>query len=151
MDNSKVEELLQKSIAASNRTTAAVRAFVVFLFTQLAFLTIAGILWLIATANPLDPVIWLQWTSAIIWIGGVVLSSNAGWSELKDSEIPSDYVPQGTRAPSEANSSTSLKGTAKVTTQRVSPNLKLNAEGQVVCQECGNWELIEDGKCSACN
>lgn len=151
MDNSKLEELLQQSIAASNRTTHAVRAFVSFLFIQLAFGTITAILWVIAIANPLDPIFWLQWVAAILWILGVLLSSNAGWSELKASEMPSTYVPKVRQNSSSATATTAAKAKPSIPTESLPPSLKMNKDGRIVCQKCGNWELIENGKCSACD
>jgi hypothetical protein len=30
-------------------------------------------------------------------------------------------------------------------------NLKLDSNMRLVCKSCGNWELVENGRCTACN
>lgn len=94
MNNSDdITSLLRESIAASNRTTRAVRAFVRFLFIQLSFTTFAGALIYFGTSNVnvvqcatsgenCEPNVGLIVFGLLIWIVGVVWSSNAGWSEL---------------------------------------------------------------------
>jgi len=92
-------EDIHELIAAQNRTTHSVRAFVRFLFIQLTTLTLVAFIWNLASAR-VDPVACaqngehcspigaLQTLAVIIWIIGVVWSSSAGWSELEKSEIP---------------------------------------------------------------
>jgi uncharacterized membrane protein (DUF485 family) len=96
MANEAVEELLRQAIAASDRTTAAsnrttfaIRAFVLFLFLQLAFTTIAAFF------------IWLGYTSyngfgwvvvgIAIFVLGVIVSSTVGWWEIGMSGVGLDY------------------------------------------------------------
>jgi len=147
VDNSRVEEFLQKNIEASNRTTHAVRAFVSFVLIQLAFGTIAAILSLIATANSIT---WLIWVAVLIWVVGVFLSSNAAWGELNASEIPSSYVPSSGRSRA-SNSTAGVSSKATKDQDKVPRNLKLDSNMRLVCKTCGNWELIENGRCTACN
>lgn len=93
MDNSGLGELLQKNIEASNRTTHAVRALVLFLFIQLVGITIAFLLNSVATANydPVrcavsgngcEPLVGLQVVAFLVWLGAVIWSSNVGWKEI---------------------------------------------------------------------
>ena len=91
-------EDIHELIAAQNRTTHSVRAFVRFLFIQLTTLTLVAFIWNLASVS-VDPVACansgkhcnpvgaLQTLAVIIWIIGVVWSSISGWSELKKSEI----------------------------------------------------------------
>ena len=94
----KMNQDFQELIEAQNRTTHAVRAFVRFLFIQLTAITFAVFLWNVSTmsidltkcaeegtncsANG-----FFQTCAVLVWILGVVVSSNAGWGELKKSEI----------------------------------------------------------------
>lgn len=98
MENSKIEQLLSESIAASNRTTHAVRAFVRFLFIQLVGITAAFFLNSLATSNvdPVrcaysgencEPLFFVQFLAFAIWITAVIWSSTVGWRELELSEI----------------------------------------------------------------
>ena len=93
MDNKGLGELLQKNIEASNRTTHAVRALVLFLFIQLVGITIAFVLNSVATANydPVrcavsgngcEPLVGLQVVAFLVWLGAVIWSSNVGWNEI---------------------------------------------------------------------
>ena len=91
-------EDIHELIAAQNRTTHSVRAFVRFLFIQLSATSAAVVLWNLASdVDPIacaqygehcSPILALQAFAVIVWIIGVVWSSSAGWSELKKSEIP---------------------------------------------------------------
>ena len=85
-------------IAAQNKTTHAVRAFVRFLFIQLSGLTAAGLVWYISLlfidqgecinyGDKCDGNAFLQLLAIAIWIGTVIFSSNAAWSELGKSDI----------------------------------------------------------------
>lgn len=85
-------------IAAQNRTTHAVRAFVRFFFIQLTGITLAVFFWNLSTfsvdqqscfirgtnceGNP-----FLQLMAVAVWVAAVILSSRAGWSELEKSNI----------------------------------------------------------------
>jgi hypothetical protein len=93
MENKGLDELLQKNIEASNRTTHAVRALVLFLFIQLTGITIALVLNSIATANydPVrcassgsncEPMVWLQVVAFLVWVCAVIWSSSVGWTEI---------------------------------------------------------------------
>jgi hypothetical protein len=89
---------LDDVVAAQNRTTHAIRAFVRFLFIQLSSTTAAYFIYLQADsqAAKLECVrdgscgasIFLYFVALIVWLGGVVISSQAGWSELEKSEVP---------------------------------------------------------------
>jgi fatty acid desaturase len=90
MGKESVEELLKQSIAASDRTTAAsnrttraVRAFVRFLFIQLVAITIAIFLNTVATLDYQNPIVALQLVAFVVWLVGLIWSSYAGWSELE--------------------------------------------------------------------
>jgi hypothetical protein len=85
-------------IQAQNKTTHAVRAFVRFLFIQLSGLTLVFFTWNLSLMS-VDPNecarfgekcegnLFLQFLSIGIWIGTVILSSRAGWSELEKSDV----------------------------------------------------------------
>ena len=89
---------LERLIAAQNRTTHAVRAFVRFLFIQLTGITLAVLLWNLSLfsineqscllketnceGNP-----FLQLMAVAVYVTSVVLSSRAGWVELEKSNI----------------------------------------------------------------
>jgi len=79
--------LLRESIAASNRTTRAVRALVRFIFIQLSSTTLAGILVYFGAVNSEFSLLIL---GLIVWVVGVFWSSAAGWSELDKSD-PKSY------------------------------------------------------------
>jgi hypothetical protein len=80
MAKESVEELLKQAIAASNRTTFAVRAFVLFLFLQLTFTSIAAVfVWYGYSAyNGFGWVV----VGLVIFALGVIVSSVVGWSEI---------------------------------------------------------------------
>jgi hypothetical protein len=89
MENERIEELAGEIIEASNRTTRAIRAFVRFLFIQLATITAAVVLYVFALAiDPLQPPLGLILLALVVLVVGVIISSRAGWSELEASEIP---------------------------------------------------------------
>ena len=91
-----VEELLKQAIAASDRTTAAsnrttfaIRAFVLFLFLQLAFTTIAAFfVWL--GYNLYGGFGWVVIGFAIFAFG-VIISSIIGWTEIRMSGVGLEY------------------------------------------------------------
>jgi hypothetical protein len=96
--SSKTGKTLDELIRAQNRTTHAVRAFVRFLFIQLTGITLAFFLWNLSLAfvNSSDCIrsgencsgnVALQFLAVGVWIATVIVSSNAGWDELKKSEI----------------------------------------------------------------
>lgn len=93
-----LEDLLKQSIAAQNRTTHAVRAFVRFLFIQLSFTTLAGFVFGISNSS-VDPARCYAYGEScnnfvgiffalMIWFVGLAVSSYVGWSELRKSEVP---------------------------------------------------------------
>lgn len=90
-------------VKAIDRTTHAVRAFVLFLFYQLTALTAAlgtyGLARFIGNRNSecseqlraygaCSPNSFLLVVAFFIWVFGVIYSSNVGWSEIKKSAIP---------------------------------------------------------------
>ena len=95
----KLAKLLEKNIEASNRTTHAVRALVLFLFIQLSFLTAAAVLWQLGLAFPdenncsilgCEPNGVVTFLVVALVIAGVVISSMAGWEEIRKSNV--EYV-----------------------------------------------------------
>jgi hypothetical protein len=89
-------------IVAINRTTHAVRAFVLFLFYQLMATTVAFALYLLAgvvgnsnkecsnfsrEVGNCAPNAFLLSIAFFIWIAGVLYSSSIGWQEIKKSDI----------------------------------------------------------------
>lgn len=89
-------------IAAANRTTHAVRAFVLFLFYQLSAITTAAVLYILAIlmgnqSNECEPNLrqygacepqpFLLILALIVWISGVIYSSKVGWEEIRKSEV----------------------------------------------------------------
>jgi hypothetical protein len=75
---------LEDLVAAQNRTTHAVRAFVRFLFIQLSATTMAVFIYTFSSSN-----VFLRIIAIVVWLGGVAISSSAGWSELEASNLPS--------------------------------------------------------------
>lgn len=93
---------IEKIIQAQNRTTHAVRAFVLFLFYQLTAITLAFIVYSFAElqgnqsddCEPLlrqygacEPQPILVFLAFAIWVAGVIYSSRVGWREIQKSEI----------------------------------------------------------------
>jgi hypothetical protein len=89
---------IERLIEAQDRTTHAVRAFVRFLFIQLSGLTAAYVVWnwsmsfvdqqkCYSNGTNCGGNTFLQIFAILIWIVSVFLSSRAGWSELKKSEV----------------------------------------------------------------
>ena len=87
---------IDRLIAAQNRTTHAVRAFVRFLFIQLAGLTLTAIFWNISLASVderkcmeygdyCDGNPFFQLLAFSVLVGSVVWSSRVGWEELEKS------------------------------------------------------------------
>jgi hypothetical protein len=89
---------LDDILAAQNRTTHAVRAFVRFLFIQLSAITAGAVVLNFANeaATTYECIEYgncgasdgLSVVAVIIIIAGVVISSSVGWSELHKSDIP---------------------------------------------------------------
>jgi len=81
---SNLEESTRQILLAQDRTTHAVRAFVRFIFIQLTAITISGLVILFGSFAVNESVIVI---GVLIYIAGVIWSSNAGWSELEKSNI----------------------------------------------------------------
>lgn len=79
------KELLTETVAASNRTTHAVRAIVRFLFIQLAASTVAILILLLGSMTQNG---FLSALGLSVLVAGVIAASVAGWGELKKSEVP---------------------------------------------------------------
>ena len=82
---SNLDESTKQIILAQNRTTHAIRAVVRFLFIQLTAITLAFVIGGLGSALGNAFVIFI---AVVIYIIGIVWSSNAGWSELEKSNIP---------------------------------------------------------------
>ena len=142
---SEIEKLLQELIQASDRTTRAVRAFVRFLFIQLAATTAAAVIFLfgIITQDPVrcaffgdcQPNIFTTILAALVWVVGVIWSSIAGWGELGLSQKPHSGERSSGRPPY-PNGSSPLP---RSRTQRASCNEcgTTNKPGAVFCGICG--------------
>lgn len=98
---SDTDKLLAELIRATDRTTRAVRAFVRFLFIQLAAITLAIVVFQLGifTQDPSEcafgvcsPNGFTTTVAALIWIGGVIWSSIAGWGELELSKPESAEI-----------------------------------------------------------
>jgi ABC-type transport system involved in multi-copper enzyme maturation permease subunit len=87
MQKDSVEGLLREVIAASDRTTRAVRAFVIFLFLQLTFTTIAGLLFWVGSSTYLSYGVPMVVLALLIWFVGLILSITLGWIELSQSRF----------------------------------------------------------------
>jgi hypothetical protein len=136
----KLAKLLEKNIEASNRTTHAIRALVRFLFIQLSFLTAAFVLWQIGLAFPdenncsafgCEPNWFITLLVAGLVIAGVLISSNAGWSELELSNMPEEAVKKG--SPQPGSSVTLQNGT------KLCPNCKRRYKDATYCADCDVW------------
>jgi hypothetical protein len=82
---SNLDESTRQIILAQNRTTHAIRAVVRFLFIQLTAITLAFVIGGLGSALGNAFVIFI---AVVIYIVGIIWSSNAGWSELEKSNIP---------------------------------------------------------------
>jgi hypothetical protein len=97
-DTSSSGKTLDDLIRAQNRTTHAVRAFVRFLFIQLTGITFAVFLWNLSLAfidqqrcfangSNCTGNSFLQFLAAVVLIGSIIWSSQAGWEELGKSNV----------------------------------------------------------------
>ena len=94
----KAPATLDDVVAAQNRTTHAIRAFVRFLFIQLSATTFAYFIYAQGDSKAssrecvqygsCNTAIIFYIAAALIWIIGVIISSNVGWSELAKSDVP---------------------------------------------------------------
>jgi len=82
----KIEKLLKNVVNASNRTTRAVRAFVGFLLIQVAFGTIAGVLYFFSQIGD-ESRDWLVVFAAVLYLLGFVLANIFAWGEFSDSGV----------------------------------------------------------------
>ena len=85
-ENANVAELLRENIAASNRTTHAVRAIVRFVFLQLTFTTVSGLLIAIGAAINLNEV--FVPVSSLTLLGGSIFAGLTARRDLKKSAVP---------------------------------------------------------------
>jgi hypothetical protein len=143
MENSTLAALLQKNIDASNRTTHAVRALVLFLFIQLVGLTIAFVLNSLATASydPVrcavsgdgcEPIVGLQVLAFLVWVVAVIWSSNVGWREIG----LSNPIDQEVSAPAiNATGNESDQGTSSNT--QTCSHCGAEKWARQACYECG--------------
>lgn len=92
------DKAVRALIKSQNKTTHAVRAFVRFLFIQLSGLTAAAFVWFMSLlfvdpeqcfeyGEKCDGNTPLQFVAFGIWVGTVIYSSAAGWSELEKSDL----------------------------------------------------------------
>lgn len=79
------EEFFLESVAASNRTTHAVRAIVRFLFIQLAASTVAVAFIVLGSLSQSGG---FSLIGFLLLFAGIVWASIAGWSELEKSRVP---------------------------------------------------------------
>ncbi len=81
--------LLRESIAASNRTTRAVRAFVRFIFIQFFTGLAVAVLWSLAAAYEEGG---LMVVAFLVALGGLIWASIVGFEELAKSDPDSSLV-----------------------------------------------------------
>lgn len=94
----RVPATLDDVVAAQNRTTRAVRAFVRFLFIQLSAITLGATLIQFGIQEAATVACiqygrcgtsnFLSVAGVLTILAGIIWSSSAGWSELHKSEIP---------------------------------------------------------------
>lgn len=145
------QDLLVEVIAANNRTTRAVRAFVRFLFIQLTATTTAVFVWnlgnglqdasrcLVGVCPPSQPALFL---AGLIWLVGVIWSSIAGWTELSYSEIPT--LPSVTRPKNLESESDADRPKKRIPSERSKLRLCHHCgadlpQGAIACVACDNW------------
>ena len=85
-ESAQLAELLRENIAASNRTTHAVRAIVRFVFLQLTFTTISGLLLAIGAAINVNEV--FVPLSSLTLISGSIFAGFTARRDLKKSAVP---------------------------------------------------------------
>lgn len=83
-ESKRLEELLSQTIAASNRTTHAVRAFVYFLFIQLGSVVLGLLIIFFGQGNGTES---SQIFGSLVIIGGLLASFYFGWKEFQLSEV----------------------------------------------------------------
>lgn len=83
-ESKSLEELLMQTIAASNRTTHAVRAFVYFLFIQLGSAILGMLIIFFGQANGTE---FSQTFGTLVILGGLLASFYFGWKEFQLSEV----------------------------------------------------------------
>lgn len=94
-ETEETESLLRESIAASNRTTRAVRALVRFLFVQFFATLVAVGFWALGLAFE---EVWLLVAAFIVLIVGLIWASTVGLDELAKSDPDSEKVNQNSPA-----------------------------------------------------
>ena len=164
-----IEILAIEQIAASNRTTRAVRAFVRFLFIQLVAATLALLILFAGdvfrdtsecTLGVCGPNTMAQILAGLVWIVGIIWSSSAGWTELSQSEIP--FLPVRRKLPADSskhkgidlppksngeadvNPEVSQRNKSSVTRKRGRFCKNCGgplAQGDIACQSCDTWQV----------
>lgn len=97
-ESKRLEDLLAETIAATNRTTHAVRAFVYFLFIQLGS-AILGLLIIFFGQN--NRTEFSQLVGSLIIISGLFASFYFGWKEFQLSEVLPRRVARSAATPKE--------------------------------------------------
>ena len=94
-NNDRLEDLLEESIQAQNRTTHAVRALSSFVLIQAAWGLAAGIFFGLGIANPNSPsfVSFAFILGSLLVIAGFIHSILRAFFELEESKLPSEEDP----------------------------------------------------------
>ena len=85
-ENQELAELLRANIEASNRTTHAVRAIVRFVFLQISFTTLVGVLYAVGAATNLNQI--FVPIASLTWIAGTLYAGYTARRDLKASAVP---------------------------------------------------------------
>jgi hypothetical protein len=143
---------VRELILATNRTTHAVRAFVSFLFIQLAAITIALAVNFLGQVTqdtsecaygicpPNDTATFI---AGLIWIAGVVWSSNVGWKELGLSKVPSESASAPAKETGAQSDAASKAANSKNSPEREGSDTKK-------CSKCGYSTPKLDYSCLYC-
>jgi hypothetical protein len=144
---SETEKLLQELIRATDRTTRAVRAFVRFLFIQLAAISLAVVVFQLGIITQdssecafgiCQPNGFTTTVAVLIWITGVVWSSIAGWGELELSNPESSVIRRVDTNLASSNPSGVFGGYSKSSTTHRA------------CSDCGVQNEAEASFCGGC-
>ena len=157
--NERLESLLIAQIAASNRTTRAVRAFVRFLFIQLIAITLAlGINAMgIVFQDPSEcsfgicpPNTGAQILAGLVWLIGVIWSSSAGFSELSMSDVP--RLPTASKAgQTETKPRKPSETSSKTNHAAIEDSNAESGDGSRTCSNCGAEIGKFDVACTNCD
>jgi hypothetical protein len=144
---SETEKLLQELIRATDRTTRAVRAFVRFLFIQLAAISLAVVVFQLGIITQdssecafgiCQPNGFTTTVAVLIWITGIVWSSIAGWGELELSNPESSAIRRVDTNLGNSNSNGVFGGYSKP------------SKTQRACSDCGVQNEAEASFCGGC-